>query len=269
MIDLHIHTKYSDGQDDEYEIIKKVKDAGIKEFSICDHDTVEGANKVYNILLNDDKIIFHLGVELSCRLNHLYNGIDIHLLVRDFKINNFNINELVEEMSNKRNQKIQRMVDLVKDTYGISLSQEEIDEKARNTKSFGKPHIYSLLEKYGNYDREIFYKNMRKLKSNDLKLDALYVLEKLKDDDCYVTLAHPVEIMEEYNLSYDDIDIIVSYLKDNGLEGLETKHSKHTIEDYKNFSKIANKYNLIETSGSDYHGEKVKPNVKLGVCIKE
>lgn len=110
---------------------------------------------------------------------------------------------------------------------------------------------------------------MRKLKSNDLKLDAVDVLEKLRDDDCYVTLAHPIEIMEEYNLRYYDIDRIILYLKDKGLKGLETKHSKHTYKDSEIFSKIANKYSLIETSGSDYHGEKVKANVKLGICVKE
>ena len=57
MKDLHIHTKYSDGEDDEYEIIKKVKEAGIEEFSICDHDTIEGSKKVYDLVVNDKNII--------------------------------------------------------------------------------------------------------------------------------------------------------------------------------------------------------------------
>jgi predicted metal-dependent phosphoesterase TrpH len=75
--------------------------------------------------------------------------------------------------------------------------------------------------------------------------------------------------MDEYNLTYEDIDKIVGVLTSNGLKGLETRHSKQTKEDSAIFSSIAKKYSLIETMGSDYHGPIVKPNVKLGVCVKE
>ena len=74
--------------------------------------------------------------------------------------------------------------------------------------------------------------------------------------------------MDDYNLTYENIDNLVKLLKKNGLDALETKHSKHTKENYNEFSKIAQKYNLLETQGSDYHGPKVKPNVKLGICEK-
>ena len=49
MIDLHIHTKYSDGEYDE-KIIQKVKDAGIDEFAIFDHDTIESSKRVFDEL---------------------------------------------------------------------------------------------------------------------------------------------------------------------------------------------------------------------------
>ena len=94
------------------------------------------------------------------------------------------------------------------------------------------------------------------------------VLEKLKDSSCYVTLAHPIEVMKEYNLSYSDIDRLVSELSELGLKGVETRHSNHTYNDYLEFSNIAKKYNLIETEGSDFHGEGVKPGLKIGMIEK-
>lgn len=270
MKDLHIHTKYSDGEYDENEIIKRIIDAKIDEFAICDHDTIEGSKRVFNVLKSQNsKLIFHSGVELSCRIKELFGGINVHLLVRDFDFNNKDIIRLIEEISALRLQKISRMVDFVDKIYGVKISQEEIEQVLKNTKSFGKPHIFSLLNKHGNFDRELFYKNMNNLKTGDLKLDAIKVLHTFKDGGAVVTLAHPIEIMEEYNLSYDDIDGIVAYLKTNGLMGLETKHSKHTEKDAKIFSDIAKKYNLQESCGSDYHGERVKPDVLLGVCEKE
>ena len=55
--DLHIHTKYSDGELDEYEVINEVIKSNVKEFAICDHDTIEGSKKVYD-LLNCKNVIF-------------------------------------------------------------------------------------------------------------------------------------------------------------------------------------------------------------------
>ena len=269
MQDLHIHTKYSDGEDDEYQIIERVKKAGITEFSICDHDTIEGSKKVYELMLKDKKIKYQTGVELSCRLKEMFNGVNIHLLVRDFDFYDIKIVELIEKVNELRKLKIERMVGLVEKVYGIRLSEDEVKEKEKTTNSLGKPHIYSLLQKYGDFSREQYYKNMRFLDSDDLKLDALEVIENLKNSKGYITLAHPKEIMKEYNLSYEDIDKIVGYLSSMGLDGLETRHSIHTEEDYKIFSRIAKKYDLLETCGSDYHGENVKPNIKVGVCVKE
>ena len=50
MKDFHIHTIYSDGEDNEFEIIEKIKAAGIKEFAICDHNIITGSKKVHDIL---------------------------------------------------------------------------------------------------------------------------------------------------------------------------------------------------------------------------
>ena len=74
MKDLHIHTIYSDGEYNEYEILEKIIQAKINEFAICDHDTIEGSKKIYNILKKDNKnLILHSGIELSCRINNPKN----------------------------------------------------------------------------------------------------------------------------------------------------------------------------------------------------
>lgn len=263
--DLHIHTKYSDGELDEYEIIKEVINSNIKEFSICDHDTIEGSKKVHEVLSSENyDLVFHSGVELSSR----YKNINIHLLVRDFDYNDENISYLVNKIAKLRKERIKVMLELVKEVYGVKIEFSEVEEIAKTTNSFGKPHLYKILCKRGDYDREIYYRNMDKLKSDNFKLDAIEVLSRLKDSKGYVTLAHPIEVMKEYNLSYNGIDDLVNELSKLGLKGLETRHSNHTRENYLVFSKIAKKYNLIETFGSDFHGEGVKPGLKIGMIEK-
>lgn len=264
--DLHIHTKYSDGELDELEIIDEVIKSGIKEFAICDHDTIEGSKKVFDCLKQDNHdLIFHSGIELTSR----YKNINIHLLIRDFDYNDENILFLVKKISVLRKKKIERMLNFVKDIYGVDIDRNEVKKLEKETNSFGKPHVYKLLLMYGNYDREEYYKNMDSLKSDDLRLDANEVMERLKNSFCNITLAHPIEVMKEYNFTYKEIDLLVKELKEIGLNGVETRHSKHTHKDYLEFSKIAKKYNLLESCGSDYHGENVKPGLKIGNIIND
>lgn len=270
MIDLHIHTIYSDGEYDETKIIEKIKKAGIKEFAICDHDTIEGSKKVYKKLKETrEKLIFHSGVELSCRATEYDKPMNCHILVRDFDFNDEILKSLVKEISYLRKQKINRMVELIKLAYGIEIKKKEIDEILKTTNSFGKPHMYKLLSKYGNFNREEYYDCMDKLNTNDLKLSAEEVIRLLKNRKANITLAHPMEIKKEYNLSFIELDKFIKYLKNLGLDALETKHSSHTKFDSLILSLMAESYNLQETAGSDYHGPNVKPDVSLGKCYKD
>lgn len=269
MKDLHIHTKYSDGELDEFEIISEVLNSNVTEFAISDHDTIEGSQKVYNILKeNNLNLKFHSSVELTCRVNEYLNGINVHLLIQDFCYNNKSLIELIEEISHLRFKKIEIMVNYVENLYNITIPNNILQEKIAKTKSFGKPHLFSIMQQIGNFDREQYYKNMDKLNTAHLKLDAKKVILKLKDS-CNIVLAHPIEIMEEYNLGYPEIENFIAYLSSLGISGLETHHSKQTQNMQKKFTTIAKKYNLYESYGSDFHGENIKPNLKIGQIVKE
>ena len=64
------------------------------------------------------------------------------------------------------------------------------------------------------------------------------------------------------------MDELIKYLKECGLDEIETHHSKHDKYYYEEFHKMALKYNLMESEGSDYHGEKVKPGIDIGIRYK-
>lgn len=269
MKDLHIHTKYSDGELNEYQVIDEVLKSGVVEFAIADHDTIEGNKRVFELIEKDNHgLIFHSSVELTCRVNEYLNGINVHLLVQDFDYNNQSLLELIDEVSELRYKKIQVMVDFVEKEFNITIPKTLLNKKIKTTKSFGKPHLYSIMQTLGDFDREKYYRTMDNLDTSHLKLDANKVIKSLKNS-CNVVLAHPIEVMEEYNLNYVEIEKLIAYLKSLGLAGLETHHSKHTREMQKKFSKIAKKYDLFESFGSDFHGENIKPGLKIGDVIKE
>lgn len=270
MKDLHVHTKYSDGEDDEYTIVSKILEVGIDEFAICDHDTIEGSKKVAKIVSKTGNgIIFHSGVEFTCRVNGFYLPVNVHLLVRDFKYEDKNILHMIETMKKNREEKFNRIVKEAEKYYDIIINYHEVDELKKNTKALGKPHLYTILSKMGYYDRKEFYEIMKKVNTDDLKLDAEEVISLTHKGKGNVTLAHPIEICEDYGFDFSKVDELVGFLSLKGLDGLETQHSKHTKEQANTFSKMAEKYELFETCGSDYHGNSVKPDVFLGKCVKE
>jgi len=265
MTDLHIHTLYSDGEYNEHEIVELIENSQVTEFAITDHDTIIGSMKVAEILKQtNSNIIFHSGVEMTCRIFDYMGGINVHLLYRDFDYDNPVLEKFLIKAQLLRKEKIAATREFVKDTIGIEIPWERLNEFCENIHVFAKPHMYKLICEYANYDRDKYYKIMDKMDTQRFKLDAVEVIEALREYKGYFTLAHPREIMNEYDLNYQDIDNIVSYLVQHGLKGIETKHSKQSELDHIEFSKIAKRYNLIETFGSDYHGPTVKPTVKLG-----
>ncbi len=266
MKDLHIHTKYSDGELDEHEIVEEVFKSGVTEFAVCDHDTIIGSKKVFDVLKanNPHNLKFHSGVELSCRIPDMFGGINVHILYRDFDFNNPKLKRFLDEISIKRAKKVDVMVQFVKETFGIELPKQEIEELKAHTTVIGKPHIYQLLTKYKDVDSKVYYDKMNKLPSQNLKLDLYELLKELKNEPGHFTIAHPIEIMEEYGLSYADVENIVARFAPLGIKALETKHYKISKEESKIFHQIAEKYGLLETEGSDFHGPHVKPNLHIG-----
>jgi predicted metal-dependent phosphoesterase TrpH len=67
-------------------------------------------------------------------------------------------------------------------------------------------------------------------------------------------LAHPSEVKDERLL-----DLIGA-----GLEGLEVYSSYHGEEDEQYFKDVCDRYGLLATAGSDFHGREIKPDVPLG-----
>ena len=270
MKDLHIHTIYSDGEYNEFEIVNKIIEAGVKEFAICDHNSFIGCKKVSEVLkkMNSD-LIFHTGIELTCRLENYKTPLNMHILVRDFPIDSKEIQYLVDKYEGFTDIKLERMIKIVKELYDFEIPKNELDEVISKTASIGKPHIYTLITNHMKLDREKYYKDMDALITDDLKLDVLEVINISNKIGAKVILAHPIEIMEDHDLNFDEIDTLVGYLKEKGLDAIETRHSKHNEEYYNRFKEMAIKYNLEESQGSDYHGPKVKPGVHIGVCYKK
>lgn len=101
---------------------------------------------------------------------------------------------------------------------------------------------------------------MQKKSVNEVKwisVDVENAIKEIKIAGGVSVLAHP----DRYKLSKIELETIVKYLKNLGLDGIECYRNEYDGETVHKFEKIAQKYELITTCGSDYH----KSNDSIGV----
>lgn len=78
-------------------------------------------------------------------------------------------------------------------------------------------------------------------------------------------LAHPYQL----GFSEEHLEQTIRALKNNGLDGLECYYPRHTPKMVQNYLELARRYDLKVTAGSDFHGERVKPNHELSpTCLE-
>ena len=142
-IDLHMHTTVSDGTDTPEEILDKVREAGLKCFSVTDHDAILASRRILKIIRPDDPAVI-IGVEFSCK-DHLGK---YHILGYGYDPTAGSIRSIVDKGHSLRMDKMHARVDFLKDHFGFTFSQESIDALF-SLDNPGKPHLGNLMVQYG------------------------------------------------------------------------------------------------------------------------
>ena len=261
--DLHIHSKFSDGDYSVEEIIDKLKFYGIEIFSITDHDNIQSIKAMENA---DKKgLIYIPGVEISCEKD----GYKMHILGYNIDANNQELIKLLQDMKLRKNLRNLEIIQQLKEKFGIVITKEETENLLKAKNFVGQTTIARLLTKRGDipntqYAFDNYFKYM------DLKTPATAQLEQaikvIHNAGGYSVLAHPISLEKTYGVNIEDI---FGMFRDVNIDGIEIFNSKHTLSDIKRDLKLAKKEKLLISGGSDFHGDIMKPNVKLGRISKD
>lgn len=261
--DLHIHSKFSDGDYSVEEIIDKLKVCGIEIFSITDHDNIQSIKAMENV---DRKgLIYIPGVEVSCEKD----GYKMHILGYNIDANNEELIKLLQDMKLRKNLRNLEIIQQLKEKFGIVITREETEKLLKSKNFVGQTTIARILTQRGDipntqYAFDNYFKYL------DLKTPATAQLEQairiIHNAGGYAVLAHPISLEKTYGVNIEDI---FGMFRDVGLDGIEIFNSKHTLSDIKRYLKLAKKEKLLISGGSDFHGEIMKPNVKLGKISKD
>lgn len=261
LIDMHTHSYYSDGELSPDELIIKAGKEGVSTIAITDHDTILGLK---NITIDPNKIGVKLieGIELSAQVS---TG-SMHILGYDIDINDEKLNKKLEDIHNRNLYAVMAIICQLKKDYDIVFSCEEILGILNLDRNIGRPDIAKLLIKHGYVSsvKEAFkkylveaYERCGKVTKGIPKQECI---ELIKNAGGLAFLAHPVTLQK----NPQELETCIKELVEYGLDGIEVFHSEHSHKNIEEYIRLANKYNLLISGGSDYHGENTKPDIELG-----
>ncbi len=249
--DLHIHSRFSDGSDSVEQLASAILAEGLSAAALTDHDTDEGNALLKNIL--PSHIRFIPGIEFTCIMPRGR----CHILGYGFDGNHPLFREAIEEGKRRRRQKLDRRLIYLKDTFGITFTEEELSSLYA-LKTVGKPHIAAILVKRGMADnvRDAIEKYMSKGKvyAED-RLAAAYAIKAIRESGGIAVWAHPLGGEGEKHIDENEFLARLSDLKAAGIQGLECFYSRYTAEESSLLLRAAKENGLLISGGSDYHGK--------------
>ena len=264
IIDMHTHTNYSDGDLSPQELIRLAIDKRIGTLAITDHDTIEG---IKNVNRNED-IIVDSGIEIidGIELSAKADKGRMHILGYGIDLNNNSLNKKMIDLKDNSINSVLSIMEQIKRDYGIRFSYEDIKELVNANHNLGRPDLAKLCVKYGyaTTSQDAFNKYLinahNKTRQTNKGLKYEECLELITNSGGIPVLAHPKSL----ELSEKEFLILLKEMINCGLRGIEVYHSSHSKEEMNYYLEIANKYGLLISGGSDFHGKSIKPDIELG-----
>lgn len=260
LVDMHMHTNYSDGDLSPNELIEKAIKNNVGTMAITDHNTIEGLRNFDSNFKKKIEIIN--GIELSAKS---LKG-TMHILGYDIDIENKILNDKMHELKNNSFQREISLIEQLKKDYEIEFDYQDIINLLNSNHNLGRPDLAKLLIKYGKAKtvNEAFEKYLvsvnKKIKGINKELDYNECINLILKSGGIPVLAHPKSL----NLNEEELATLLEEMKLSGLMGIEVYHPTHNDEERKLFLKFANKYKFLISGGTDYHGEITKPDIEIG-----
>lgn len=259
LIDLHTHSTASDGQYTPVELIQKAVLCDLELFAITDHDTVQGLSDAEKYA-KAQSLSFVPGIEISTQ-----DIEEIHILGYGIDYNNLELLSACDAFSKDRSNRGQVIVDYLK-SLNIDIDLKVVKSYVGEG-NLGRPHFARYLMEYGivksrkeAFDKYLDTEDFKKA-TDRKKPCCLEAIKLIHGAGGKAVLAHP----GIYRMSEDLLDNLVSRLVEIGIDGIECFYSKHSKSQTEKYLEYISRYNLKTSCGSDFHGEKVKPDVGLGM----
>jgi len=244
--DLHLHSSLSDGVDSPEVLCQKVASAGLKVFSLTDHDSVEG----HKICAGFGNLEFIPGIELTAT----HKGKEMHILGYYINATFPELLDTLERIAIRRKERLFGIVEKINKLTDLEINWDEVADKigdgSYNRLNLARfmiqkdlvPSIDAVFSRYlGDYNDS--YEAVNFFPPSE----AINLIHK---SGGIAFLAHPYA---------SGVAKLIPELLEHGLNGIEVYHPSHGEKDIERCLNWAVRFRLGISGGSDYHGNKNSP----------
>lgn len=258
MIDLHVHSTFSDGSLTPEALVERAARLGVTAVALTDHDNTAGLESFMAACRRDGRVRGVPGVEISADVEQ---G-TLHMLGYLLDPDHARLQSVLKEIRDGRELRNRRILERLC-ALGMALSWDEVAAYA-GSDVVGRPHFAQALvaKGYVASKEAAFRKLLGKGKPayvDRFRLTSEKSVEVITEAGGVPVLAHPFSLQ----LGADELRTCVKRLRDLGLQGIEVFYPEHSRAQQRQYSELAADAGLVATGGSDFHGE-INPDIEIG-----
>ena len=255
VVDLHTHSNASDGVLPPAVLVAEAARWGLRTLGLTDHDTTAGVGEAVAAGARFGVEIIP-GVELSTGSD---GDREIHLLGYFIDPEDAKLQARLAEFAHGRRVRVERIVERLT-AVGAPVELERVFELA-GPGTVGRPHVARALIERGHVATvaEAFERFLRSGRPGFVpryKVEPERAIALVAGAGGVPVLAHP--------LGTGDVEGTLGRLVPVGLRGLEVYYGEYDEATRASLREVADRWGLIPTGGSDFHGAGFKPGRDLG-----
>ena len=252
-VDLHLHTRASDGTLTPTELVELCGSRGLKTIAVSDHDSTEGLPEAFAAA----EAIPDLRVIPAIELSTDVPGSEIHILGYFIDTSDRDFQETLARFREGRFDRGRAMVERL-NSMGYAIEWSRVQQIAGDA-SIGRPHIASAMVEVGyfKYPNQVFDELIGRegpAYVERMKLTPEDAILLLRRNGAVPVMAHPTySQIKSSRGEVQQLGETVRQLKEHGLVGIEVFYGDYTPDQVATLEHIAEELDLIPCGGSDYH----------------
>ena len=252
--DLHCHSNISDGTLTPTDLVNRAAGRGVKVIALTDHDDMDGLDEG-RVTAAQHGMTFINGVEVSVS----WRTHTLHIVGLGVNPDYLPLVEGLRSVRSGRGERARKMSDALAKA-GISGVLEGAYHFAENPNMIGRTHFARYLVEAGHCKdvKSVFNRYLVKGKPGYVPHQWATLQDAInwiQGSGGVAVLAHPGRYMTgRSGMGKKTMHELLTEFVELGGQALEVVTGSHTPQQYAEFARYAEEFNLMASCGSDFHG---------------